>query len=99
MKHTEEAGDGVPSAVLKEVQQVRQFYMRLCIYVGVMAWLLLVNMIVTPHILWVVFPALGWGLGILFNWMSVFTPIALFGDAWMEKEIQKRMKKKGLSIT
>ncbi len=93
MKTTHYIDGGVPSEVLKEVKQLRQFYIRFCIYLCVIGGLLLINLIVTPHVLWVVFPALGWGLGIAINWIVVFSPIEVFGEKWEAKAIRKRMAK------
>jgi len=44
--------------------------------------------------LWVVWPALGWGIGVGVHALSVFEVVSLFGPNWEKKQIEKRLKRK-----
>jgi signal transduction histidine kinase len=47
------------------------FYTHLSTYLGVICFLALINILTTGYP-WVIWPAMGWGLGVFFNYMSVF---------------------------
>lgn len=43
-------------------------------YVGVIGFLSILNLIVSPGFFWAVFPMLGWGLGLFFRFMAAMYP-------------------------
>lgn len=75
------------------VRDVKGFYTHLIIYGAVIAILLLFNLLRRPEHLWVAWPALGWGLGVLFHGLNVFEAFNLFGPKWEQRRIQKRLKR------
>jgi signal transduction histidine kinase len=67
------------------------FYGHLMSYLGVMAFLALINLFTTwyPWFLW---PALGWGLGLFSHWMAVFGSHTLkerYFDPALERELRR----------
>lgn len=57
--------------VYKE-QRRRGFFLHLAIYILVNAISVLINFIFTPNFLWVIFPLIFWGIGIIWNFISAF---------------------------
>jgi transcriptional regulator with XRE-family HTH domain len=76
---------------LRSVRKLRGFYIHLSIYVIVMAGLLAINLMTSAHTLWVVWPALGWGLGVLLHAAGVFELVPFFGAKWERKQVEKRL--------
>lgn len=73
------------------VRRLRRFYLHLGKYVVVCAILGLVNLFLTPHKLWVIWPMLGWGIGVLFHGLRVFKGELLLGPAWEKHQVEKRL--------
>lgn len=79
--------------VLKEVRNLRRFYRHLIIYILVMIVLTVINLLTSTYP-WVVWPALGWGIGIFSHAIRTFNPWKKFGDEWERKEVEKRLNRK-----
>ncbi len=79
---------------LEYVRDIKAFYGNLLWYVAIMALLLAVNLFQNPGYLWVIWPALGWGIGIAFHALSVFEIFSPFGADWEKKQIKKRLRRK-----
>lgn len=75
----------------RQVRKLRRFYMHLARYVVVILALVIVNLIVSPHQLWVLWVIGGWGIGLLFHAASVFRPSSFLGADWERKQIEKRL--------
>jgi len=65
-----ESADGLKYAQIRADGRVR-FYNHLYIYMGVNAFLIIINLITSPFNWWFPFPLLGWGLGLFFHWMKL----------------------------
>ncbi len=76
----------------KRVEQLKGFYGHLAIYILVNALLITINLISSPDDLWFYFPLLGWGIGLLAHFMSVFV-IGRFSEDWEDKKIKELMDK------
>ena len=80
------------TTVEKRVEAKLGFYNHLIVYLIIMAALLAINLMTTPHNLWFVWPLVGWGVGILFHLFGVF----VFGKdtrlyrRLMNREMQQR---------
>ena len=79
---------------LRHVRKLKGFYMHLGQYVIVMLALATINLLTRPQHLWVVWPALGWGLGVLFHAMRVFENLSPFGTKWEREQVEKRLGRK-----
>jgi len=67
------------------------FYSHLMSYLGVIAFLALINLL-TTHYPWFVWPALGWGIGLFSHYMAVFGSRMLkerYFDPTIEREVRR----------
>ena len=78
------------------VRDIKGFYNHLIIYCLVIGGLFLLNFIRGSH-LWAIWPALGWGIGIVIHGMNVFELCSFLGPKWEKRQIEKRLKRSGLS--
>lgn len=76
---------------LKRVRKLKGFYIHLFNYLVVMVALVVINLTTNPQTLWVVWPALGWGLGVLLHGAQVFEWMPFFGAQWERKQVEKRL--------
>ena len=76
---------------LAHVRKVKQFYLHAAKYVIVMLGLTILNLSTHPKYLWVIWPALGWGLGLLAHGAAVFDWLPFFGADWEKRQVEKRL--------
>jgi transcriptional regulator with XRE-family HTH domain len=82
------------AAAFKHVRRIRNFYARLAIYVVVISGLAIFNFIRSPNHIWVIWPALGWGLGMLFYGMRVFGTMPFMNADWEKRQVEKYLGRK-----
>lgn len=75
----------------KHVRKVKGFYIHLLQYVIIIGGLALINLLATPHTLWAIFPALGWGIGLLAHAATTFEFLPFFGPDWEKRQVEKRL--------
>lgn len=75
----------------KRVRKIKGFYIHLFNYFIVMVGLAVINLTSSPQTLWVVWPALGWGVGVLLHASRVFELTPFFGAKWERKQVEKRL--------
>jgi transcriptional regulator with XRE-family HTH domain len=80
------------SAILY-VRDIKGFYSHLIKYAVVITFLFILNIITSPNYFWVIWPALGWGVGVLFHGLNIFEVFNFFGPGWEKRQIEKRLKK------
>ncbi|SFN81931.1 Helix-turn-helix [Formivibrio citricus] len=73
------------------VRRLRRFYMHLFRYIVVTLALLAINLILTPHKMWVFWVMGGWGLGVLLHASRVFRPDWFLGAEWERRQVEKRL--------
>lgn len=76
---------------LSHVRRIKHFYIHLSQYILIITGLGIVNLIMHPSKLWVIWPALGWGLGLLAHAASVFEFVPFFGAEWEKRQVEKRL--------
>ena len=76
---------------LEHVRKLRRFYTHLIQYVVIIGGLAILNLVQTPRHLWVIWPAVGWGVGLLLHASSVFDILPFFGAEWERKQVEKRL--------
>lgn len=74
----------------KKVKEKRKFYSHLFTWIIFSVFFILLNL-VTSHYFWAIFPILGWGIGVAFHGIKVFS--LNYGDDWEEREIMKEVEK------
>ena len=76
---------------LAHVRKVKRFYIHLIQYLIFIPALALINLLSSPGYWWVVWPALGWGIGLAAHSASVFGAVSLFDGAWEKRQVEKRL--------
>lgn len=89
VKYTEEE-----KTIIDQVRAIKGFYSHLSMYVLVMVLLFIINYMSNPANLWVVWPALGWGIGIINHALNAFEVFSFFGPEWERRQIEKRLGRK-----
>ena len=77
----------------EKVGKIKSFYSSLLAYCIVIPILAYLNYR-TTNFPWVVFPAVGWGIGLVFLWMCAKGYNPIWGKDWEERKIQELMKDK-----
>ena len=75
----------------KRVEDIKGFYGNLTSYIVVIVGLAILNLVTYPQYLWFLFPAGGWGIGVLFHGLHVFNFVPFLGRDWEEKKISELM--------
>jgi len=52
---------------------------------------LFINIIKSPDHYWVIWPAPGWGVGVLFHGLNVFEAVNFFWCKWEKRQIEKKL--------
>lgn len=76
---------------IEYVRDIKGFYSHLFTYIVVIFGLFILNIMMTSNHLWVIWPALGWGIGIVSHGLSVFEVFNFFSPDWERKQIEKRL--------
>ena len=76
------------------MRKVKAFYVHLTQYLIVIPILAVINLMGYPHYLWFVWPALGWGLGLLAHGASVFNVVPFLDGAWERRQVEKHLGRK-----
>lgn len=74
---------------LAHVRKVKGFYMHLTQYVLVIALLAAINWFTNREYLWFLWPALGWGVGILSHAAATFNLVPFLGADWEKRQVEK----------
>ena len=75
----------------KRVEDLKAFYGNLTVYIIVIVGVAILNLVTYPQHLWFLYPAIGWGIGVVIHAMSVFNYMPFLGSNWEEKKIQELM--------
>jgi transcriptional regulator with XRE-family HTH domain len=78
---------------MESVRDIKSFYSHLATFVVVLIALTVMNLIVSPGYLWVIWVAFGWGIGVASHALSVFEITNFFGADWDRRQIQKRLNR------
>ena len=76
----------------EHVAKLKGFYINLTMYCLIIPALIVLNAM-TSNFPWVIFPALGWGLGVFFHGSEVFEWNPILGKGWEQRKIQELMEK------
>nr|WP_299338249.1 2TM domain-containing protein [Allomuricauda sp.] len=74
----------------EKLERIKSFYYNLLTYCIVIPLLAYLNYL-TTDIPWVLFPALGWGVGLAAHWMETYGYNPFLGRDWEERKIQELM--------
>nr|WP_299069280.1 2TM domain-containing protein [uncultured Allomuricauda sp.] len=74
----------------ERVEAIKSFYSNLLTYCIVIPFLAYLNYRTTSFP-WVVFPAIGWGVGLVGHWMTAWGYNPILGKNWEERKIKQYM--------
>lgn len=73
------------------VRDIKGFYNHLIHYVLVIGVPFIINLMTGSGYWWVVWPMLGWGIGIVSHAINVFELFSFFGPQWEKRQVEKRL--------
>ena len=76
----------------KRVEDIRGFYGNLITYLIVISFLIWLNWLTTSFP-WALFPAIGWGFGLLMHGLKVFGYDLVLGRGWEDRKIREYMSR------
>lgn len=77
----------------KRVEAIKGFYGNLTAFIVVNIGLLVVSFLPYPEHIWVFWPMLWWGIGVVFHGLKVFNYMTFLGKDWEEKKIKEFIDK------
>jgi len=80
-------------AAKSRVNQLRGFYTHLTTFIVVNLFLLVLNLLTSPHSLWFYWVLLGWGIGLVAHALQVYGSFTIFGRDWEERKVQEYLKR------
>ncbi len=75
----------------KRVAAIKGFYAHLITYFFTIIFLFVINFMTSPNYWWFVFPAAGWGLGLIFHYFGVFGFTSWQGKDWEARTLHREM--------
>ncbi|PIE48414.1 MAG: histidine kinase [Flavobacteriales bacterium] len=76
----------------KHVEEIREFYQHLIVFIVIMSFLILVNYLSSWDYKWFIFPLFGWGIGLFFHFLNTFKPHWFLSKKWEERKIKEFME-------
>jgi len=74
----------------EKVEAIKGFYANLGSYLIIIPLLAFLNY-KTTSFPWVVFPAVGWGMGLMGHWITAYGYNPILGKGWEERKIREYM--------
>jgi len=78
---------------LERVQEEKNFYNHLIVYVVVISLIWILNYVTTPGNYWAIWATIGWGIGLFFHGLGVFGKNIFFGKSWEERRVREILDK------
>ena len=79
----------------RHVRELRGFYTHAMTYVVVISGLAALNYFGNSTRTWVLWPALGWGIGLAAHGLSVFAFGGWLGPDWEERKVRQYLERRG----
>nr|WP_242612591.1 2TM domain-containing protein [Corticibacter populi] len=74
-----------------QVRKLKGFYIHLTQYCLMIPLLCIINLLTNPSTLWFIWPALGWGIGLLVHAAAAFEVTPFLGAQWEKRQVEKRL--------
>ncbi len=81
--------DPEESDALQHVRDIKGFYSHVVFYLVSMAALIATNLYMGVDNLWVIWPLLGWGTGVVMHGLAVFEVFTFFDVEWERRQIER----------
>ena len=91
MKTSESQQNSKYIRAVERVEEIKGFYSGLIAYCIVIPFLIFINLKYVPQFHWFWFPAMGWGIGMVFQGFKAFSYNPFLGSDWEERKIQEYM--------
>jgi len=78
----------------ERVRKIKKFYLHVAQYVLVIAMLVVINLVTSPHYFWAIWPALGWGVALAMNGMTTFDLVPFLNAGWERKKVEDYLGRK-----
>jgi len=88
------AVDSREALAFERVRKIKKFYLHVAQYVLVIAMLVVINLVTSPHYFWAIWPALGWGVALAMNGMTTFDLVPFLNAAWERKKVEDYLGRK-----
>ena len=79
---------------IEYVEGIKAFYHHLFSFFIITTCLTILNLVISPNYLWVVWCIMGWGVGLIFHGIQTFELFSLFSPKWEKAQIEKRLGRK-----
>jgi transcriptional regulator with XRE-family HTH domain len=79
---------------LRKARKLRGFYIHAMQYAVIIPVLAGINFFSGSSYPWAIWPALGWGAGLLFHGLRVHEKIPFLGAAWEKRQVEKQLGRK-----
>ena len=79
---------------LAKVRKIKGFYMHVAEYVLIIAFLALINLLTSPHRIWVHWAAIPWALVLGLHGLKVFDKIPFLNAEWEKRTVEKYLGRK-----
>ena len=76
------------------VRNMKDFYIHIMLYVVIIALLFTSNLLMAPKNIWAIFPAVGWGIGLIYHGLSIWPKMPIFNAEWERREVEKYLGRK-----
>jgi hypothetical protein len=76
----------------KRVRDLRGFYVHIAIYILVITGIAVINWVTDPSYWWVVWPMVGWGIGLAAHGVSVIFEGSFLGPEWEERKTRELLE-------
>ena len=91
---TSQAISADEALALRHVRKLKGFYIHLAQYAAIIIFLACLNYFVSPRFPWVIFVALGWGIGLLFHGLQTFNKIPFLNGEWERRQVERQLGRK-----
>jgi transcriptional regulator with XRE-family HTH domain len=79
---------------LRKARKLRGFYVHAMQYAVVIPVLVAINFFSGASYPWALWPAIGWGMGLLFHGLRVHDKIPFLGAEWEKRQVEKQLGRK-----
>lgn len=83
---------------VEKVEKLKEFYQNVVSYCLVIPFLVFINLKTYSKFQWFWFPAIGWGIGLVFHYLEIHNYNIFLGKNWEERKIQELMKEDDKSL-